>query len=68
MIIIQIIVSLLLVAIILLQRESGGSFALGSTMSSFSAKRGAERFLFLFTIALSTIFVILSIIALALPS
>lgn len=68
MIVIQIIVSIFVIAIVLLQRESSGSFAFGSSLSSFSAKRGAERFLFIATIVLSVTFVVLSIVALTLSS
>ena len=68
MIVIQIIVSILVIGIVMLQRESSGSFAFGSSLSSYSAKRGAERFLFIATIVLSVTFVVLSIITLTLSS
>lgn len=66
MIVIQSIVSILVIAVVLLQHESSGSFALGSPTSSYSAKRGVERLLFMVTIALSIAFIVLSIVALTL--
>lgn len=58
--IIQIIISILLVIVVLLQPKGGG---LGSTFGSSYARtrRGAEKFMFQMTIVLATLFVIVSI-------
>ena len=58
--IIQIIVSILLIVVILLQPKGGG---LGSAfVSSYTrTRRGAEKFMFQFTIVLAVLFVSLSI-------
>jgi len=58
--IVQVIVSLLLIAVILLQPKGGG---LGSTFGGSYARtrRGAEKFLFRMTIVLSVLFVTISI-------
>lgn len=64
--IIQIIVSILLIASILLQnRESGLSGAFGGGGSNvYMTKRGADKFLFTSTIILAIIFFSISLIAL----
>jgi len=58
--IIQVIISILLITVILLQPKGGG---LGSTFggSYVRTRRGAEKFLFQLTIVLSVLFVGLSI-------
>ncbi len=58
--IIQVVISILLVAVILLQPKGGG---LGSTFGSSYARtrRGSEKFLFQLTIVLSVLFVSISI-------
>ena len=55
---IQIISSLFLIALVLLQRTQGdmGS-SLGDNASIFQTRRGAERFLFLLTVAMAVIFI-----------
>ncbi len=56
---IQIISGILLVALVLLQRTAGdtGSSLGGDNASFFQTRRGAERFLFLFTVAVAIVFV-----------
>jgi protein translocase SecG subunit len=65
MALLQIIVSLILIALILLQqRDSGMSGLLGGGDSFggiYQARRGAERMVFYSTIALAIIFVALSV-------
>ncbi len=60
--IIQIVVSLLLIACILVQSRGGGlSTAFGGTGESYSTKRGLEKKIFIATIALAVIFLGLSV-------
>jgi preprotein translocase subunit SecG len=61
----QIILSVLLVAVILLQQKGtglGGAF--GGTSNVFSAKRGVDKVLFQATIALSILFFLTAIVTL----
>ena len=59
----QILVSIFLVVIILMQvRESGSGF-FGSSQSSFRTRRGLEKTLFQFTIGLAVIFLVMSILS-----
>jgi len=63
LLIVHTLVSLLLITVILLQsRGTGLGSAWGGGGESYHTKRGAERLLFTATIALSVLFVILSII------
>ena len=59
--IIQILVSILLVAIILLQVKGQGTGLFGAADNSFRTRRGLELQLFRFTIALIVVFLGLSI-------
>ena len=65
---VQIVLSVLLITAILLQRSSaglGGAFGDSSNFSSFfHARRGAEKFLFIFTIVLATVFALTAVSAL----
>ena len=61
--IIMIFVSLLLVAVILMQVKGQGTALFGSAESSFRTRRGIELALFRFTIALVVVFVFVSIIS-----
>jgi len=62
--IIQIVVSIALVAVILLQVKGGGIGGIfGQSESVFRTKRGIERWLFIGTIVLVIIFVALSMIS-----
>ena len=59
----QILVSITLVVVILVQvRESGSGF-FGSAQGSFRSRRGIEKTLFQFTIILAVVFLIMSIIS-----
>ena len=62
---IQIILSILLVASILLQQRGsslGGAFGGDNFSSAFHKRRGAELFLFKFTIGIAVLFVITAIL------
>ena len=61
--ILQIIVSLLVIAIILVQVKGQGSGLLGSAEGSFRTRRGLELTLFRFTIFLVIVFIGLSIVS-----
>ena len=61
----QIIVSMVLIAVLLLQVRGGGLGGIfGQPDSTFRTRRGVEKTLFQFTIALVVLFVILSIVSL----
>ena len=59
----QIFISLLVVAIILLQVRGQGAGLFGSAESSFRTRRGVELVLFRFTIFLVSLFIGISIIS-----
>ncbi len=61
--VIQILISIVLVGVILLQVRGGGSSLLGSAESSFRTRRGIEKTLFQFTIILVVVFIAMSIIS-----
>jgi len=61
----QIIVSMVLIAVLLLQVRGGGLGGIfGQPDSTFRTRRGVEKTLFQFTIALVVLFVILSVVSL----
>lgn len=65
---IQIILAILLVAAILLQQRGsslGGAFGGDNFSSAFNKRRGAELFLFKFTIGISVLFVISALLSIA---
>lgn len=63
----QIIVAIVLIAVILLQVRGGGLGGIfGQAETTFRTRRGLEKRLFQFTIALVVIFVVLSILNLRL--
>ena len=65
---IQIILAILLVAAILLQQRGsslGGAFGGDNFSSAFHKRRGAELFLFKFTIGISILFVFSALLAIA---
>lgn len=59
----QIIVSAVLVIVILLQVRELGSGLFGSSQATFHTRRGVEKTIFQFTIALSVLFIIISILS-----
>ena len=64
----QILVSVLLVAIILLQIRGQGSGFFGAAQASFRTRRGVEKIMFQFTIVLAVTFTLLAIISAIQPS
>ena len=59
----MIFISLLLIAVILMQVKGQGTALFGAAESSFRTRRGIELALFRFTIALVAIFIVVSIIS-----
>ena len=59
----QVLVSILLVTIILIQIRGQGSGFFGSGQASFRTRRGVERTLFQFTIVLAVLFTLLAIVS-----
>lgn len=65
--VIQIILAVLLTVSVLLQKSeagAGGAFGGGDSVSTWRTRRGFDKFLFLFTIVISILFVISTIITL----
>jgi preprotein translocase subunit SecG len=60
--IVQLLVSAVLVLTILAQVKEGSGGLFGSAQSTVRTRRGAEKTLFQFTIILSAVFIVLSII------
>ena len=60
---VQLLVSILLVVIILVQVNEGGGGLFGSASSTVRTRRGMEKTLFQFTIFLAIAFVVISIIS-----
>lgn len=61
--IVQILISIVLVLIILMQVRESGSGLFGSAQASYRTRRGVEKTLFQFTIILAVVFLIVSIIS-----
>lgn len=61
--IVQILVSITIVLVILLQVKEGGSGLFGSSQSTIRTRRGLEKTLFQFTIILGAIFLGISILS-----
>ncbi len=61
--IIQLLVSIVLVLVILAQVKEGGGGLFGSAQSTVRTRRGLEKTLFQFTIVLTIVFLVLSIIS-----
>ena len=59
----QILVSVVLVLVILLQVRETGSGFFGSAQASYRTRRGLEKTLFQFTILLAVVFFIMSIVS-----
>jgi preprotein translocase subunit SecG len=67
--IIQIIVSVALILVVLLQAKGGGlSTIFGGEGSVYRTKRGLEKTLFKFTIALSILFGVVSLLSVIIPA
>ena len=64
----QILVSVLLIALILLQIRGQGSGFFGSAQASFRTRRGVEKTMFQFTIVLAVVFTLLAIVSAVRPS
>lgn len=61
--VIQIIISIVLVLVILMQVRGQGASLFGSAEGSFRTRRGIEKTLFQFTIALVILFIVVSILS-----
>ena len=62
LIILQIILSVLLIALVSIQGKGGGlGSAFGSSAGAFHERRGVEKFVFQLTIAISVLFLITSV-------
>ena len=61
--VIQLLVSVTLVLVILMQVREQGTGFFGSAQSSFRTRRGLEKTLFQFTILLAVVFLIMSIVS-----
>ena len=61
--IVQIAISIILVAIILLQVKGQGTGLFGAAEGSFRTRRGIERVLFQFTIFMVVVFILVSILS-----
>jgi len=67
--IVEIIIAVLLIVSILIQNKGAGlSSTFGGDFGGYYSKRGFEKFLVWFSIALSTIFIVLAIINLVLTN
>jgi len=64
----QILVSVLLIAIILIQIRGQGSGFFGSAQASFRTRRGVEKTMFQFTVVLAVVFTLLAIVSAVRPS
>ena len=58
----QILVSILLIATILLQVRGQGGGLFGSAQGSYRVRRGVEKLLFQFTIVLTVLFLLVSLL------
>ena len=61
--IVQMLISVVLVVIILMQVRETGSGLFGSAQASYRARRGVEKTLFQFTIILAIVFLVISVIS-----
>ena len=61
--IVQIVVSLILMAVILIQVKGQGSGFFGAAESSYHTRRGMEKMLFQFTIFMVLVFICVSIVS-----
>ncbi len=65
----QLVVSIILIGLVLLQERSGGTGGLfgGVEGSSYSTRRGLERVIFWATLVCAALFAALTVLSLALP-
>ena len=63
LLIVQILISLLLIAVIVLQSKSSGLGSAFGASTSYHTKRGVEKSLFYLTIVVSLIFIALAIVS-----
>lgn len=62
--VVQIIISVVLILVVLLQAKgSGFSGAFASDSSAYRSRRGVERTLYRFTIGLAVVFVVMSVVS-----
>ena len=61
--VIQIVVATVLIIVVLMQVRGQGTGLFGSAESSFRTRRGLEKTLFQFTVALVVVFIVLSIVS-----
>ena len=61
--VIQIVVSVILIGIILIQVKGQGTGLFGSSEGSFRTRRGLEKTLFQFTIFMAVVFIAMSMIS-----
>ena len=62
--VVQIIISIVLIVVVLLQAKgSGFGAAFSSDSSAYRSRRGVERTLYRFTIGLAVVFVLISIVS-----
>lgn len=62
---VQIVISVLLIIVIILQQKGAGlGSSFGGDLSFYRTKRGAEKLLFYITIALAVVFILSSLIGL----
>jgi preprotein translocase subunit SecG len=61
---IQILISTLLIAVVLIQSKGGGLGSAWGGTQSYHSKRGLEKVLFRFTIGLATAFIFVSLLTL----
>ena len=64
----QILVSVLLIALILIQIRGQGSGFFGSAQASFRTRRGVEKTMFQLTIVLAVVFTLLAIVSAVRPT
>ncbi len=62
----ELIVAVVLILVILVQVKGAGTGLFGSAEGSFRTRRGVEKTLFQFTIALGVVFVLLSLFSVSL--
>lgn len=64
----EILISVVLILVLVFQVKGTGASLVGSTASPFQTRRGLEKTLFQITIVIATLFVIISLLSVRLPS